>query len=404
MKRLFTIITVFLLLNVFAFGNFFSSRIFEVKVGADVSATNNVFSMNDIMKKNLVIDLRKLADDCPDSGLCITAGVKPTLEMNLNIKSLTLGVSSGVDFYEKLEIGKGIFDFLGYGTFIGQPFLSEIKDNTEIFAYTQLDVGFNTKKFKLHVKPAVFLPALIIQNSGGYAYALNTEEGLINVSANMNMEIFTPLELTSMNGNITVKSEDDIINKLMKGAGFDLAGSLQLPIFSWFNLVADARVPIVPGHITTKYVANSEFSFESTVLGIGEGNNFTSKDPTVSDAIETSFNINRPLKATVYLDKDFMGKLLNLRAGVGLGLRRPFSDQQIFYPEYYVGLTVNILDIVKATVSTQYTDQVFIHQLGTTVSVRIVQLDLGASLQSASFKQSFAFAGFGAYAYVTVGF
>ena len=39
-----------------------------------------------------------------------------------------------------------------------------------------------------------------------------------------------------------------------------------------------------------------------------------------------------------------------------------------------------------------------------TVNVRFVQIDVGATVQSASFKKSFVGAGAGAYAYVTVGF
>lgn len=403
MKRLFTLLSVFLLINVFAFSNFFSSRFFEIKAGADVSLSNNALSLNDVMKKNLVIDLRKMADECPDSGMNIIASVKPAFEMNLNLKVISFGLSSGLDFYEKFDVGKGIFDFLGYGNFIGQPFVSAITNNTEIYYYSQANLGLNIGKFKIHVKPAMFMPALVIKNSGGTATILNNQDGTISVSTLMNMEIFTPLTLTSKDGKITVDDED-LMNKLITGLGFDLAGSLRFPLFSWFDIEAEARIPLIPGRITQKYVMNTEYSYETKILEIGNNTGFDVVPPSVSSPIETYYMSNRPLKAAVYLDKDFIGKLMNLRAGLGFGLRRPFTDDYLFYPEYYVGFTVNILDIAKIGISTQYRDQVFIHQLGTTVNVRIIQLDLGASLQSADFRKSFAFAGFGAYAFVTVGF
>ena len=44
--------------------------------------------------------------------------------------------------------------------------------------------------------------------------------------------------------------------------------------------------------------------------------------------------------------------------------------------------------MIKVGVSTQYKDQLFIHQLGTTFNIRLIQLDLGISSQSSSFKKS----------------
>ena len=96
--------------------------------------------------------------------------------------------------------------------------------------------------------------------------------------------------------------------------------------------------------------------------------------------------------------------MFNARAGGGFGIRHPFSSDAQFYPEYYAGLTLSLIDLFKIGVSTQYKDQVFIHQLGTTLSIRFVQVDVGVSTQSANFKKSFEVAGVGAYAYVTVGF
>ena len=114
--------------------------------------------------------------------------------------------------------------------------------------------------------------------------------------------------------------------------------------------------------------------------------------------------IHRPLKVNAYLDKNLLGTLFNARAGGGFGIRRPFSDDAVFYPEYYLGLTLNLIDMFKIGVSTQYKDQLFIHQLGTTFNLRLIQWDFGISTQSSSFKKSMEVAGLGAYAYVTVGF
>ncbi|MBQ5472653.1 MAG: hypothetical protein IIT58_11730, partial [Treponema sp.] len=119
---------------------------------------------------------------------------------------------------------------------------------------------------------------------------------------------------------------------------------------------------------------------------------------------DADLTIHRPLKFNVYLDKNLLGSLFNARAGAGFGIRRPFCDAAVFYPEYYLGFGINLIDMIKVGVSTQYKDQLFIHQLGTTFNIRLIQLDLGISSQSSSFKKSLSVGGVGAYAYLTVGF
>ena len=65
--------------------NFFEKRYFEIKTGADIGISNNLFSCKDLLKKDLVIDLKKIADDCPKNGFDIRANIDPKLEINLNI-------------------------------------------------------------------------------------------------------------------------------------------------------------------------------------------------------------------------------------------------------------------------------------------------------------------------------
>ena len=130
-KLVFLLIFVCLSLSVFAENFFSKNRFLEVKIGADAGISNNLFSANEFMKKELVIDLRKLAEECPDTGISILANASPSLEMNLNIKSLSLGFSTGVDFFQRMDINKSLIDFLGFGNNIGQPLIAEIKENAE---------------------------------------------------------------------------------------------------------------------------------------------------------------------------------------------------------------------------------------------------------------------------------
>ena len=107
MKKILATIFALSVISTAAFArNFFSQRFFEIKTGAELGVSNNLFAVNEFMKKDLVIDLRKIADDCPENGFNLRADVEPMLALNLNIKDFHLGVSSGLDVYETCLLEK----------------------------------------------------------------------------------------------------------------------------------------------------------------------------------------------------------------------------------------------------------------------------------------------------------
>ena len=412
MKKIFALIISFTIIyTALSAKNFFSGRFFEVKTGASFGFSNNLITGNDIFKKELEIDLRKLADDCPKDGMDLLMNVGPSLEVNLNILRFHLGLTTGAEMYGRFNVGKGLFDFAGYGNKLGETLNMNFTADTDAFAYSQLDVGLDLKKFKLHVKPAVFLPVMSTRGNGGTISVTNNpndpDGNLIDAKVNVNMDMFCPVDMknpqnlareVTVNGNV-------LSSPLFSGYGFDLGGYVAIPFSKSFSLDFDVRIPLAAGHIYKKTTVTAEYEYKAKNLNeLSNKDNLTQKDPEFSASEDTEFSIHRPLKASVYLDKNLLGTLFNARAGGGIGIQRPFSSEAIFYPEYYLGFTLNLIDFFKLGVSTQYRDRVFIHQVGTTLSIRFVQLDLGLSAQSSSFKKSFEVAGVGGYAYVTVGF
>ena len=400
MKKLITFISaVFILCTTLAAKNFFSDRIFEVKMGADFGISNNLISCKDVLKKDLVIDLHKLADECPKTGLDLRANAEPSLSINLNILGFSFGVSSGLDFYEKLVIGKDLFDFLGYGNSVGQTLDVNFKDTTDVFAYTQASVGFNVGKLKIKAEPAVFVPVLSICDSGASLTVLNNSDGKLKVVMNTNMDVYSSVPLESKDGEIGFESGANI---LAGSYGFDMGGSVKFALTDTFDIEGTCRIPVIPGHLKNKSVVNGGFTYNMNFTDF-EKSEKTEKATTVTNQ-SAFYALNRPLKVNLYVDKGLLGSLFTARGGAGLGIQRPFCYGAYVYPEYYAGLTLNLIHIFKIGLSTEYTNQLFKHQLGTTVNLRIVQLDLGLSSQSSSFKKSFEVSGFGAYAFVTIGF
>lgn len=403
MKKIIACFTAVLVISTAAFSkNFFTQRFFEIKTGVDFDVSNNLFAANEFMKKDLVIDLRKIADECPENGLNLRADAAPRVEMNINVSDFHLGFASGLELYESLNVGKDLFDFLGYGNSIGQTMDFTFTDDTDLFAFSQLTVGFRLGRLQITAQPALFMPIVSVRGGGGSITALNDAEGNFNVGLNLNLDVYSAVELTKNEEGSVSFDTSKIESILTSGYGFDLGGGVALNLTKSLKIDTTCRIPIIPGHLNYKSNVQGGFDYKMKLTDF-ENAEKTERETTVTN-VEESLAVHRPLKFDVYLDKNLLGSLFNARAGAGFGIRRPFSDAAVFYPEYYLGFGINLIDMIKVGVSTQYKDQLFIHQLGTTFNIRLIQLDLGISSQSSSFKKSLSVGGVGAYAYLTVGF
>ena len=403
MKKIIACFTAVLVISTAAFSkNFFTQRFFEIKTGVDFDVSNNLFAANEFMKKDLVIDLRKIADECPENGLNLRADAAPRVEMNINVSDFHLGFASGLELYESLNVGKDLFDFLGYGNSIGQTMDFTFTDDTDLFAFSQLTVGFKLGRLQITAQPALFMPIVSVRGGGGSITALNDAEGNFNVGMNLNLDVYSAVELKKNEEGSVSFDTSKIESILTSGYGFDLGGGVALNLTKSLKIDTTCRIPIIPGHLNYKSNVQGGFDYKMKLTDF-ENAEKTERETTVTN-VEESLAVHRPLKFDVYLDKNLLGSLFNARAGAGFGIRRPFCDAAVFYPEYYLGFGINLIDMIKVGVSTQYKDQLFIHQLGTTFNIRLIQLDLGISSQSSSFKKSLSVGGVGAYAYLTVGF
>ena len=403
MKKIIACFTAVLVISTAAFSkNFFTQRFFEIKTGVDFDVSNNLFAANEFMKKDLVIDLRKIADECPENGLNLRADAAPRVEMNINVSDFHLGFASGLELYESLNVGKDLFDFLGYGNSIGQTMDFTFTDDTDLFAFSQLTVGFRLGRLQITAQPALFMPIVSVRGGGGSITALNDAEGNFNVGMNLNLDVYSAVELKKNEEGSVSFDTSKIESILTSGYGFDLGGGVALNLTKSLKIDTTCRIPIIPGHLNYKSNVQGGFDYKMKLTDF-ENAEKTERETTVTN-VEESLAVHRPLKFDVYLDKNLLGSLFNARAGAGFGIRRPFCDAAVFYPEYYLGFGINLIDMIKVGVSTQYKDQLFIHQLGTTFNIRLIQLDLGISSQSSSFKKSLSVGGVGAYAYLTVGF
>ena len=377
--------------------NFLSERFFEIQFGVPVDFSNNAISLDDIFKKELTLDLAKIANEMPSEGLNLIVDAKPYFAINLNIAFIHIGMSAGVDVYEKMGISKDFFDFLGKGNEVGETLTFDFNNYTDLFAFCEADVGIDFSNFSIHVTPSLFVP--IFSSSGSVAKVtfLNDEEGNINLNMNTNFGVYS---------NFDMYDENFLSDLFSNGNGFDVGVSASLPFGRKLVFSGKARIPIVPGSYQYKY--SSYYEATTTMNLLDSSLNSSETNGNIKDfskeVLEEKIYINRPMKFNLYADYLLVGNVLKLRAGGGMGVFRPFLTDSFTYPEYYFSAGINLFDFIKASISTEYTSQIFKHQIALGINVRLIELDCGVSLQSTDFMKSFSNNGFGAYAIVSIGF
>lgn len=377
--------------------NFLSERFFEIQIGVPADFSNNAISFDDIFKKELTLDLAKIANEMPSEGLNLIVDTKPYVAINLNIAFIHLGMSAGVDVYEKMGISKDFFDFLGKGNEVGETLTFDFNNYTDLFAFCEADVGIDFSNFSIHVTPSLFVP--IFSSSGSVAKVtfLNDEEGNINLNMNTNFGVYS---------NFDMYDENFLSDLFSNGNGFDVGVSASLPFGRKLVFSGKARIPIVPGSYQYKY--SSYYEATTTMNLLDSSLNSSETNGNIKDfskeVLEEKIYINRPMKFNLYADYLLVGNVLKLRAGGGMGVFRPFLTDSFTYPEYYFSAGINLFDFIKASISTEYTSQIFKHQIALGINVRLIELDCGVSLQSTDFMKSFSNNGFGAYAIVSIGF
>lgn len=406
MKKILSVI-LFCILTSLAFSksvsatDFFSRRIVELKVDVPVNISNNAFSLFDFLKKDVVIDLRKIAEEMPMNGFIGSLRMSPSVALNLNISDkFHLGTQSGIDGYGDIRLGKGLFDFLGFGNVLYQDMLVTGSFNADIFAYTNISTNLKIAKFRIGITPNLFMPILHMDSRDSLIKISNTKEGLLGFDFTANLNVYS---LTDDYSGL-FKDFENLKQKFLTSFGLDLEGYIGWEFSKTLTLDLNYRVPIIPGRLYSRTIRTAKAGFEVSILNMGNEDlkltpSFTDSDPELA-----LYYTNRPLKANLAATWKPFGNGFYFIGSGGVGVKYPFTGDFMFYPEYQLGVKLNLIGIVTAQLSTEYKDEIFYNKLMASVSCRIIQLDLGLEMSSTDFIKSFQGTGFGVQVAVSIGF
>ena len=394
MKRFAAYISIFLIIasSAFAF-NWFDDRYFEVAIDSPFGVSNNTTQVGNILTKEVVIDFQDLASRVPEKGADLNFYANPTVSLNLNARKFKLGLKSGVESWANVCMSKDLFEYIGYGNELYEPVTVSQKAQMDAFVYEELSVGFKIKKASVVVKPAFFVPVIHVASSDGALSIKNLEDGTLSVEYNSSVDVYTAFDFDKPSNTAAT-------------LGFDFAASVEYPLFDFLKLTGNLRVPVVPGTLNYKTVQTTTFVFETSanrlINGDSNTSDFSSKH---SDSVSASYKVNRPLKFSCVADFTPFGDWLIFTGGAGMGFRHPFMEDPVeVFPEYYLGGTIKLLNILRFAASTQYYEQLFIHQLDFSTNARVLELIFAINTQSTDFIRSCCGGGIGGMVGVRLGF
>lgn len=399
MKKLLSVFTISAVLFGTAFAeNFFSQRFFELKVDVPVDVSNNTLGLLDIFQEELVIDLNEFANGMPKDGFITTVNANPQVELNLNLKRLHAGGSivAGAEVFGQIGLSKDIFDFICNGNEIGEEIKVEGLIRGDAFGFASVNAHFKKGDYGFSITPTFFVPLFHTFSNTAKVSVLNTEEGDIIVDLDGEATIFSFMDV----GNE---------NQMLINGGFDIGASVSYYGLNMLQLTGSIRMPIAPGTLNYSSVEKFGMHYETSInslMGGEQSENNKPFDQGLSKWTDANYKINRPFKLNGMVEFKPLGNLLVLNGGLGLGVRNPFSDfEEEVRPfgEYYLGAAVNLLGLVGASISTEYTNMIYKHQISGYFNVRLFELDFGVSTQSANFATSFKLAGFGAFVNFAIG-
>jgi hypothetical protein len=393
-------------------------RYFEMGFDAQAMATNNYFDAKSLLVKDLVIDLKKIADEMPSNGLLINAFVSgPETYWNLNLKNgFHLGMASGIEGNVSGNIGKNLFELIGYGNVDDTSIAVDGYANADVFAYYNVSAGFKLGSMRITVKPSLFIPIIHAQTDSMNASLSNPSDGSVKVTANAVGTVYSFTDLSTYGNGVDPADQEKITRDALSSAGFDLAGAVEMPVLSYLQVGAYARIPIVPGSLkyTTSGTATMTYSAASLsdiVNGAGESST------TLSDIQYGTGNyyISRPLRLGGESAFRPFGNWFTLSTLLGIGVQYPYTADYKLYPEYSLGVSVDLFKIIGVSLSTSYLSQIFIHKVGMMLNCRVLELNVAAMLAGSGgatnvkdfgteFTNSFNGTGAGAEVSVCIGF
>ncbi|MBQ7159621.1 MAG: hypothetical protein IJS09_09410 [Treponema sp.] len=387
-------------------------RFIEVGVDAEAGVSNNYFRADEVLVKDLVINVQKMAKDLSSGGLTIDYMVNSGAFIGLNFgPKFRLKIFTEVEGSGYVNAPHDLFDLLGNGYTAGTDVDFQMEGYADL--YTSFGASFHTtifQKYGITVTPAYFVPLAYVERTVANVNVSSTMDGTTVARATAPIEVYSTASLRPYKENdfssSTITSD---VTSSLKNGGFDLSLAVERPLLKRLDIGIFARIPIMPATLNHKMTMNAYASYTvNNLLGYLDDTLETSNDYGIDDIVYTSGEgkkVWRPFRMGIEGAWRPFGTWCTFRPMFAMVVRNPYiSGERIVYPEFGLSAEAALFNMLGINFSTAYKSRVFVQQLGFMFNFRAVEINIKAMLRGASFISSFNWSGAGAYVGVRVGF
>jgi len=369
-------------------------RPFSLHTGFVVSATaaNNMVSVLDFFRPELVIDLNQLSKDTMKSGIHVGALLDVDTFFRFTVlekHTVKFSITANGDVWGNLP--KSLLDLAANGNpaiATGQTINGTLNAKINVFADAGLMYQFNNPTYGFSARVAYFAPVAYMENpSGTYSLSPHKTGGVVDgitlkAQGTANIYGYLPDYLANRNFSIL---------EVLKNGGVDLSLTGVFRPTGWVAITGGIDyLPIMP-IVTTKGM-QATFNYDGSVTNLLDG--ITSGGTSFfNQTTTTSFSgtlakkkIMRPCKVSIGADfKPFQNDYLIL----ALFLAFPILNAKPYYVDGGLKIESRFAKVLGVYLDSRYVERMWKHEFCLFIDSRWFTFNLAASVASQDFKRAF---------------
>jgi len=388
------------------------NRIFELSLANfDINISNNTFTPGDFIRSSG--DRKKTGKFFKDSisinsndfsrGFILNFGaiIKP-VSLNFNWKdNWGVGLDAGhINVTGNVTLSKNLLS-------VGGASGEKIRAGAAVFADFGIPGFFHIYKFKIKIRPSIFLPMLYTASNISYSQRETTDPITGNsgtrFQVNYDMRVYSTFDM---------QGSGALHDNVGKNLGFDLSLGAEYPLFNWLDIGVDIiNIPLVLAKLNHYMGIDGEAYFDSSKINIADlinGGEIPEdaygypKDYEIKYKSDGSKKIYRPFTMLSYVKyRPFKSPIFSLIPSLGFSINPLYTRHASI--EGGLSVQLNLSNIFIHTIGINYNDRRWKNNIDFVLNLRAFELDFGISFQSSDFVKSFQGAGFGVNAGLKLG-
>ena len=370
------------------------ARPFSLHTGFVVSATaaNNMVSVLDFFRPELVIDLNQLSKDTMKSGIHVGAILDVDTFFRFTVlekHTVKFSITANGDVWGNLP--KSLLDLAANGNpaiATGQTINGTLNAKINVFADAGLMYQFNNPTYGFSARVAYFAPVAYMENpSGTYSLSPHMTGGVVDgitlkAQGTANIYGYLPDYLANRNFSIL---------EVLKNGGVDLSLTGVFRPTGWVAITGGIDyLPIMP-IVTTKGM-QATFNYDGSVTNLLDGitsggTSFFNQTTTTSfSSTLAEKKIMRPCKVSIGADfKPFQNDYLILSPFLAF----PILNAKPYYVDGGLKIESRFAKVLGVYLDSRYVERMWKHEFCLFIDSRWFTFSLAASVASQDFKRAF---------------